>query len=1308
MRNFTKISLLGLFILIAFFKETKGQDTTFGTYNNQSVITTYNGGTIKLTNGFNTAGHDVHIYVTEGAAPVANTPTALSTSQNYIATWTPTAPITDPNTITSKPLQDVKLSVQYFDGLGRPIQTVLKQGSLETTTGTSADLVSATLYDDFGRANIELLPYPAVNGTSDGHFRTTVEGEQSGWYGTNPSSPVAGQGEHGSNARSLTIFENSPLNRVVESFAPGDSWHGSSDALSPTDRHSIKQKFWTNTAADGVRIWNVSFVSTPGSGFGTYSSPGAYPAGRLYKNVTEDEENRQVIEFKDFDGNVILKKVQLSSTGDNGAGSGHVGWLCTYYLYDDLGNLRCVVQPEGVKALEANGWSFTADILKEQCFKYEYDGRNRMVIKQVPGAGPVFMVYDNRDRLVMTQDSMMRSTGQWLATHYDNLNRADTTWLYTSTASFTSILSAAAGSSVYPTTAPTEATILTETHYDDYDKLPASLPTGMTTTYKTDWDAEFAATSTTSFPYPEKPTQNTDITTKGLVTWTRVKVLDSTLHLSSINIYDNKGRLIQTQSENITGGIDVTTTQYSWAGWPLVTVQKQQFKKGTTSEITVVVTKMTYDDLGRLVKTEMKESNSLLNNGAMSAFATISELAYDALGQVTEKKLGKRRTSATAYTTTPLETQKYDYNIRGWLLGVNRDYVNDESSTNTTATVGVEGVISGEMFTESSMDIQSVLFPNSNFFGFELAYDKKTDPNRIYNIPYDSARYDGNITGMTWKGANDMKVRKYDFGYDPVSRLTKANFGQSTGTAFSKATVNYDVTNLNYDANGNILTMNQYGLKPSGCSAIIDQLSYSYKANSNKLTKVTDLAPSTVTDQLGDFQDGVNAGDDYAYDGNGNLISDQNKKISLIRYNILNLPSEIQVAGKGSIKYYYDATGNKLQKRTLDNTLSTTSPTVTNYIGGAVYLNDTLQFFGTPEGRVRIDTVIKGWVYDYYLSDHLGNTRLMLTDDYNVASPVLEAYSYYPFGLQQKGISLIKLGISHNKHLYNKGSELQEDLVVDYYDTHFRNLDPQLGRWWQIDPKPAYAQSLYSSMNNNPIKFNDPLGDTIIIQFKTGFLGLGKTQEVIYNNGSLSNKNGSAYGGKVKGYLGKVVGALGSLNKTTEGESMVSELQGSKNNYKIMNGSANSFTPSKLSTSYANVQSLQNVSNGSLPTGGSGGTIVWNPSISTSGMNTAGNIVRPPYIGLGHEMAHGRDVNQGVLYIGGDYINPLNGNSYSAQYEGLKKSEWRAVYYENIIRSQAGIPLRTQYGLQSDGGSFTGTGPSLLSPTGQPINYPIQ
>ncbi|MBL7733769.1 MAG: RHS repeat-associated core domain-containing protein [Chitinophagaceae bacterium] len=132
---------------------------------------------------------------------------------------------------------------------------------------------------------------------------------------------------------------------------------------------------------------------------------------------------------------------------------------------------------------------------------------------------------------------------------------------------------------------------------------------------------------------------------------------------------------------------------------------------------------------------------------------------------------------------------------------------------------------------------------------------------------------------------------------------------------------------------------------------------------------------------LGDFKDGANTGtDDYSYDLNGNLVLDNNKNISSITYNHLNLPSVITVTGKGTITYTYDAAGNKLKKEVAE----TGQPLKTTlYMGSAVYENDALQFIGHEEGRMRPSTVNgqPSIVYDYMLKDHLGNVRMVLTEE---------------------------------------------------------------------------------------------------------------------------------------------------------------------------------------------------------------------------------------------------------------------------------------------------------------------------------------
>ena len=72
------------------------------------------------------------------------------------------------------------------------------------------------------------------------------------------------------------------------------------------------------------------------------------------------------------------------------------------------------------------------------------------------------------------------------------------------------------------------------------------------------------------------------------------------------------------------------------------------------------------------------------------------------------------------------------------------------------------------------------------------------------------------------------------------------------------------------------------------------------------------------------------------------MTQDNNKGISTITYNYLNLPQTITMTGKGTISYTYDAAGNKLQKKVVDNTNGTTTNTL--YLNGVIYQNDVLQF----------------------------------------------------------------------------------------------------------------------------------------------------------------------------------------------------------------------------------------------------------------------------------------------------------------------------------------------------------------------------
>jgi len=77
----------------------------------------------------------------------------------------------------------------------------------------------------------------------------------------------------------------------------------------------------------------------------------------------------------------------------------------------------------------------------------------------------------------------------------------------------------------------------------------------------------------------------------------------------------------------------------------------------------------------------------------------------------------------------------------------------------------------------------------------------------------------------------------------------------------------------------------------------------------------------------------------------------------------------------------------------------------------------------------------------------------------------------------------IKGQYAANKYRYNGGTELANGEFTDgtgleMYETDFRGYDPQIGRFWQIDPFGELFEewSSYSFAFDNPIVYNDPLG----------------------------------------------------------------------------------------------------------------------------------------------------------------------------------------------------------------------------------------
>lgn len=830
----------------------------------------------------------------------------LNTKINYIRVREARKAVPNPDPLSFDNNLYFKQAVTYTDGLGRPIQMVVKGNNYDGTK----DIVSTYAYDEFGRESRQYLPYAPLSG-SNGRFRVNAFAEQSAYYHTvyQDQTPF-----------SKSDFDGSPLNSVLASYAPGNSWAGSN--------RGVTKETAVNKISDSVQIAEIGFANGALPVF-----IGFYAQGELIKTTTTDEDGKVTVEYKNREGKAILVKRQHTTV----PGAAYSGWLCTFFIYDELGQLRVVIQPRGVEQLVATGWQSIASFIDEFCFINEYDSEGRTIYKKIPGAAPVYMCYDKRSRLVYTQDGNLRNQNKWTVIFYDEVNRqAGTALLSTNQtrAQLQSELDAISTDNPVPVIPENLLTRLSYIYYDEYT-MPGTAV----------YNQAMVNTAQSNISSGDEVMENLSKTelTRGMVTATQARVINTSLFIKNTIYYDTRNRTLQTLATNHKGGTDAATFVYSFTGKILsgYLVHNNPAASLPNTQSVQVYTRNTYNN-DYLLKSEKK-----VNNGI---WERIVEMEYDDMGKPRKKLMGQP--SSNFYVD-------FDYNIRGWVTGINK-----------TAQQSLEnGTIGMTSFYQAIF---------SEIVNYDYGYQKKY--------------YNGNISGIRSANASDKQARSYGYFYDNTNRLTQADFTQKNGNAWNTGQgIDYSLTGMGYDANGNITRLAQNALKFNS-SAQVDDLAYIYQSNSNKLLKVIETAPGSTqpgtSSGLGDFKDGTNAGNDYTYDTNGNMSTDANKNLGGIVYNHLNLPQTIAVTGKGTIEYLYDVNGNKLQKKVTEGAQITT----TDYVCGFVYNNNELQYINHDEGRIRYvkKYFLNGdsaytWQYDFFYKDHLGNVRAEVTEQADTA-----------------------------------------------------------------------------------------------------------------------------------------------------------------------------------------------------------------------------------------------------------------------------------------------------------------------------------
>jgi len=512
---------------------------------------------------------------------------SMPTGENYIWSVSPLDPSTrvtvSENGISVSNGVRTQTSVCYYDGLGRPIESIVVEAN-----PSKNDLVQVTQYTGLQHVTQQWLPVPVQAG---GGFMDVfeVKDQVQSFYSDNRPFTE-------------TIYENSALGRVTGRKRQGNSWN----------THPISSIYRTNDVSERIYIYTIVNDSILRNNISLYGS------GSIFKTILSDEDGKRVTTYTDKHGQTVMQE----RNGNR-----------TYYVCDELGRLRYVLPRAAQEKLPSGDYSPSDSLLLTAAYYYQYDARGNMIYKRLPGCEPIYMVYDKAGQLILKQDGNQRLENKWTLCAYDSIGRnlytaeiklmqnheyyvdfyADK-WAvehYGNNPSNKSIPGTGYASTLL---GKNNLRPLIVNYYDDYDYIAKREPTAIRPQLRFSQESGYGLQHDNAI---------------GMLTGTRIYNLSEEGYTAYSYYYDIKGRVIQNRSmQNVTNGYKTSTsTEYLFDG----SIAQQLTEQGRGNNLVREHYRYSYDHAGRALKTYYQ-----LNNDDE---IQLSSFSYDSIGRLAQNLL---------------------------------------------------------------------------------------------------------------------------------------------------------------------------------------------------------------------------------------------------------------------------------------------------------------------------------------------------------------------------------------------------------------------------------------------------------------------------------------------------------------------------------------------------------------------------------------------------------------------------------------------------------------------------------------------